>query len=77
MQSAASLIRQEAHFEYQVKYVTLYSFSTENWNRLSDEVNGLLRILEESIDNEALELHQRGIKLCHLGQLERLAPELQ
>jgi undecaprenyl diphosphate synthase len=63
--------------EHHIKYVTLYSFSTENWNRPKDEVNGLLRILEESIEKETMELHKRGVKMRHLGHLERLPQNLK
>lgn len=63
--------------EYQVKYVTLYGFSTENWNRPEDEVKGLFHILEEAIDKETRELHKIGVRLHHLGRLEELPPELQ
>ena len=63
--------------QYQVKYVTLYGFSTENWNRPEDEVRGLLRLLEETIDKEALELHNQGVRLRHLGRPEGLPQELQ
>ena len=63
--------------QYQIKYVTLYSFSTENWNRPEDEVSGLLRILEESIEKETAELHKKGVKLRHLGRLEKLPKSLQ
>ena len=63
--------------EYGIKYVTIYSFSTENWNRPKDEVNGLLSILGESIDKEVLELHRRGVRIRHLGHLGRLPQNLQ
>ena len=63
--------------EHHIKYITLYSFSTENWNRPKDEVNGLLRILEKSIEKETLELHKRGVRMRHLGHLERLPPSLK
>ena len=63
--------------EYHIKYVTLYSFSTENWNRPKDEVGGLLNILERSMDKEAKELHKRGVKIRHLGHLERLPQHLR
>jgi undecaprenyl diphosphate synthase len=62
--------------EYHIKYVTLYSFSTENWNRPKKEVNGLLKILGESIEKETLELHKNGVKLRHIGRLERLPQSL-
>jgi len=60
-----------------IKYVTLYGFSTENWNRPEDEVTGLLRLFEESINKYVSELHENGIKLCHLGHLEELPQGLQ
>ncbi len=60
-----------------IKYVTLYSFSTENWNRPEEEVSSLLAILGESIAEEGLDLHQRGIKLRHVGRLERLPQHLK
>jgi len=63
--------------EHHIKYVTLYSFSTENWNRPKDEVNGLLRILEDSIEKEIMELHKSGIRMRHLGHLERLPQNLK
>jgi undecaprenyl diphosphate synthase len=63
--------------EHHIKYITLYSFSTENWNRPKGEVNGLLRILEKSIEKETMELHKRGIKMRHLGHLERLPQNLK
>jgi len=63
--------------EYHIKYVTLYSFSTENWSRPRDEVIGLLRILEESINKDSKELHETNIRLRHLGRLERLPPGLK
>ena len=63
--------------QHQIKYVTLYGFSTENWNRPEDEVTGLLRLFEESINKYVSELHENGIKLRHLGHLEELPQGLQ
>jgi len=60
-----------------VKYLTLYGFSTENWNRPKEEIDGLLGLLQESIDEETLRLHRQGIRIRHLGQLERLPRKLQ
>lgn len=61
--------------EFGVKYLTIYAFSTENWGRPKEEVDGLLHILEEVIDRELQELHQEGVQLRHLGHLEAL-PEM-
>jgi undecaprenyl diphosphate synthase len=45
-----------------IKCATLYAFSTENWSRPQDEVNGLLRLLQEVIDKEAHELHKTALE---------------
>lgn len=63
--------------EYRINYVTLYSFSTENWNRPRAEVNSLLTILGESLEKETAELHQNGVRLRHIGRLERLPQRLK
>jgi undecaprenyl diphosphate synthase len=63
--------------DYQIKYVTLYGFSTENWGRPEDEIEGLFRILKERIDKDVPELHKKGVKVRHLGRLEELPPWLQ
>ena len=63
--------------EYPIKCVTLYGFSTENWSRPEDEVKGLFYILEEFIDQYVLELHEKGIRLRHLGRLNELPRSLQ
>ena len=63
--------------EYPIKYLTLYGFSTENWNRPKYEVSGLFHILKGFIDKYVLEIHERGIKLRHLGRLGELPQNLQ
>ncbi|UCC90775.1 MAG: di-trans,poly-cis-decaprenylcistransferase [Dehalococcoidia bacterium] len=63
--------------QYQIKYVTLYGFSTENWNRPKYEVMNLFRLLEEIVDKESQELHKLGVKIRHLGRLEELPQGLQ
>ena len=63
--------------EYRVKYVTLYGFSTENWNRPEDEVKGLFYLIEGAIDKETPELHKKGVRLRHLGRLEELPQGLR
>ena len=63
--------------EYGVKYVTVYAFSTENWNRPYDEVEGLMVILKEAIHRETQALHESGVRIHHLGRTDRLTPALQ
>jgi undecaprenyl diphosphate synthase len=67
----------EACVEFGVQYLTIYAFSTENWGRPIEEVNGLMRILEDVIDRELRELHKQGVQLRHIGRLERLKPSLR
>lgn len=63
--------------DLQVKYVTLYGFSTENWGRPMEEVKGLFRILVERIDQDVPRLHRKGIRVRHLGRLGELPEWLQ
>lgn len=65
-----------ASVEFGIKYLTIYAFSTENWGRPKDEVQGLMHILEDVIDKELKELNQEGVQLRHIGRLERLGPKL-
>jgi len=60
-----------------IKYVTLYAFSTENWNRPEEEVNGLFRLVEDMIFDESKELHKNGVRLRHIGSLEGLSDKLR
>jgi undecaprenyl diphosphate synthase len=67
----------ETFGHYQVKYLTLYAFSTEKWERPQSEVEGLMEILGGVIERETRALHEKGVKLYHLGRLDRLSPKLQ
>ena len=60
-----------------VRYVTLYAFSTENWNRPADEVQGLLEILYDALQNQTRELHDNNVRILHIGKTDGLSPELQ
>jgi undecaprenyl diphosphate synthase len=62
---------------YGVKYLTLYMFSTENWNRPRIEVAGLLSLLAKKIDQETQAFHQENIRLVHLGRLDRMSRKLR
>ena len=63
--------------DYGVKYLTLYAFSTENWNRPRVEVAGLLKLLSNKIDQEIQAFHQENIRLVHLGRQDRLPQRLR
>ena len=63
--------------ELGIKYLTIYAFSTENWKRPSDEVQGLMQILAEVLQKEIAELHEKGVRICHIGRLEGLTKDLR
>ncbi len=60
-----------------IEYVTMYAFSTENWSRPREEVDGLMLLMGEFIDREGRALHEEGVKVRHLGSLEGIPPRLQ
>jgi len=55
-----------------VKYLTLYTFSTENWNRPKEEVDGLMNLLVQTLSNELDELNQNNVRLTTIGDIEGL-----
>jgi undecaprenyl diphosphate synthase len=55
-----------------VKYLTLYAFSTENWNRPTEEVEALMDLLVQTIMNEIEELDKNGVRLWAIGDLDNL-----
>ncbi|MCD8377592.1 MAG: isoprenyl transferase [Candidatus Gastranaerophilales bacterium] len=63
--------------DYGVKYLTVYAFSTENWNRKPDEVEFLMNLLGNTINNELKELNENGVVITFLGDLTRLNTKLQ
>lgn len=63
--------------EQGVRYLTLYAFSTENWNRPSAEVNGLMLLLGEVINRETETLHREGAQIRHLGRMLGINEQLQ
>lgn len=59
----------EACGEIGVKYLTLYAFSTENWNRPKEEVDALMELLVATISMETPNLHKKGVKLAVIGDI--------
>jgi undecaprenyl diphosphate synthase len=57
-----------------VKYLTLYAFSIENWNRPKEEVGELMRLLEEYLEQELDEAMENGVRVRSIGRLDRLPP---
>lgn len=60
-----------------IKYVTLYAFSTENWNRPKDEVSDLMELLRHYIRHEAKTMHKEGVRLRFIGDRAALSKDIQ
>jgi len=67
----------ETFARYEIPVLTLYAFSTENWTRPKREVNALIRLIGHFIDRELKALHENGVRLRHLGNLDPLSPDLR
>jgi len=67
----------EASVEFGIQVLTIWAFSTENWNRPAEEVQGLLRLLHRMIQRELKELYEQGVQIRHVGRLDRLPASLQ
>ncbi len=67
----------EACAQLGVKYLTLFAFSTENWQRPKQEVDTLMKLLIKTLRTETDKLHKNDIKLMAIGDIESLPPEVQ
>ena len=65
-----------AFLEFNIKYLTAYAFSTENWNRPQDEIAGLKQIFNEAFGSNLKRLSEEQIRIIHLGQREGLDADL-
>ena len=63
--------------DHGVKYLTLFAFSTENWERPDDEVGFLISLMGEAVRQETQPLHDQGVRIRHIGRLDRLSDGLQ
>ena len=62
--------------ELGIKELTVFSFSTENWSRSSQEVDGLMQMFRERIDRETPELDAEGVRMRFIGRRDGISPEL-
>jgi len=63
--------------ELEIKYLTVYAFSTENWNRKQEEVDFLMNLVAITLTNELDEMHEENIQIHFIGDLTRLNSNLQ
>ena len=62
--------------EFGIKYLTVYAFSTENWNRKKEEVEFLMGLLAQTLLNELDDMHKENVKIKFLGDISRLNKNL-
>lgn len=63
--------------DFGVKYLTVYAFSTENWNRKQEEVDFLMNLVAVTLTNELDEMHKENVQIHFIGDLSRLSDKLQ
>ena len=60
-----------------IKFLTLFAFSSENWQRPREEIRKLMALFVEALNSEVEELHENGVRLSFMGETESLNPTLQ
>ena len=63
--------------DFGIKYLTVYAFSTENWNRKPEEVNFLMDLLGQTLKNELQEMHENNVVISFIGDTTKLSDKLQ
>ena len=63
--------------DFGVKYLTVYAFSTENWNRKPEEVEFLMNLLGETLKNQLAEMHENNVVMSFIGDTTKLSAKLQ
>ena len=66
-----------AFVEHGVKYLTIFAFSTENWGRHKREVDALISLIHSAVLEQTETLHEQGVKINHIGRLDRLPINIQ
>lgn len=63
--------------DFGIKYLTVYAFSTENWNRKKEEVDFLMDLVAVTLKNELDDMHKEGVKISFIGDSSKLSDKLQ
>ena len=66
----------QACIDIGINYLTVYAFSTENWQRPQDEVNGLMSLLKRYLKSELAEIHRHNIRVRVIGERSRTHPDI-
>jgi undecaprenyl diphosphate synthase len=77
-EGAKALKRTVRHaVKHEVEELTVYAFSTENWSRPSDEVEGLMAMFAELIESETPELDEEGVRMMFIGRRDEVSADLR
>ena len=60
-----------------VRYLTVYAFSTENWKRSEEEINGIMKLLGKYLHEGLRDMEKNRVRICFFGDLSRLSPDLR
>ena len=63
--------------DFSIKYLTVYAFSTENWNRKKEEVEFLMNLVAVTLTNELAKMHKENVQIHFIGDLTKLSDKLQ
>ncbi len=67
----------DAGIKNKIEYLTLWAFSTENWNRDKKEVDDLMTLFKEMFKKNAKRLHEKGVRILHIGDLSKFDQDIQ
>ncbi|MGG2143881.1 (2E,6E)-farnesyl-diphosphate-specific ditrans,polycis-undecaprenyl-diphosphate synthase [Symbiopectobacterium sp. RP] len=78
-QAGVKAVRRAVSFavSHRLDALTLYAFSSENWNRPAQEVKALMELFVRALDSEVKSLHKHGVQLRIIGDISRFSPRLQ
>lgn len=74
LETAKAVVKQAAVLG--IKYITLYTFSTENWKRTADEIGFLMSLIKSHLRSELAFYAENGIRVQHIGDLQNLPPDI-
>jgi len=66
----------EIAYELNIKYLTLFAFSQENWDRPKEEVEAIIKLIRRNIENELNQLNEKGVKITIIGNFEKVPEDI-
>lgn len=60
-----------------IKVLTVYAFSSENWNRPEEEVSGLMSLSLKALSSKVKDMHEKGVRICFIGDMSRISAQVR